>query len=165
MDGTLGSNNPQTDFLRQIAQRGKKVIVLTHHNGIPLSGDVGQPPLQLYSDVMSAFAGQKAPVYWYYGHEHVGAAYASLANGTLCRCLGHGALPWWLSSDLQAAQKSGKVQWFERCSAGDPDDKLRVFNGFVLLELNGPDLTETFYDETGRVAWRPGTTDSRCALG
>jgi hypothetical protein len=30
------------------------------------------------------------------------------------------------------------------------------------VQLNGPDLVETFYDETGRVAWRPGTEDTRC---
>jgi hypothetical protein len=50
--------------------------------------------------------------------------------------------------------------WFEKCNAGDPDDKLRTFNGFVHLELNGPDLTEIFYDELGRVAWQPGTQDT-----
>jgi hypothetical protein len=54
------------------------------------------------------------------------------------------------------------VQWFEKCNAGDPDNSLRVFNGFVTVQLNGPDLVETFYDETGRVAWRPGTEDTRC---
>jgi Calcineurin-like phosphoesterase len=161
MNGTLGSNNAQIAFLQDIAKRGKKVIVLTHHNGLPVSGVPSDTPPQLYTDVMSAFAGQNPPAYWYYGHEHMAVAYMQL-NGMLCRCLGHAALPWGLSSDLQVAQAKGQVQWFERCNAGDPDEKLRVFNGFVFLQLNGPDLTETFYDETGRVAWRPGTADTRC---
>jgi len=162
LNGTLGQNNTQTAFLQEVAKRGKKVIILTHHNGVPISGVQGAAPLQLYTEVMNAFTGQAPPAYWYFGHEHIGAAYTPLANGMLCRCLGHAALPWGLSSDLVAAQAAGTVQWFEKCNAGDPDNSLRVFNGFVTVQLNGPDLVETFYDETGRVAWRPGTEDTRC---
>jgi hypothetical protein len=162
LNGTLGkADNTQTAFLREIAKRGKKVIVLTHHNPIPVNADPAAKPLQLYTDVMNAFAGEAPPVYWYYGHEHIGAAYTPV-NGTLYRCLGHGALPWGLASDLVQAKEKGLVEWFERCKAGDPDDDLRVYNGFVTLQLNGADLVETFYDETGRVAWRPGTVDTRC---
>jgi hypothetical protein len=86
-------------------------------------------------------------------------AYKPLLGGILCRCLGHSALPAGVASDLT---NSAFVDWFERCNAGDPDDQLRIFNGFVHLELKGPDLTETFYDELGRVAWQPGTKDTRC---
>jgi hypothetical protein len=163
LNGTLGSDNAQTAFLQDIAKRGKKVIVLTHHNGIPVSGFDPAKPLQLYTDVMDAFTGSPSPLYWYYGHEHVGAAYAPLTdNGVRCRCLGHGALPWGLASSLQTAQTNGQVEWFEKCNAADPDDTLRVFNGFVTLDLDGPNLVETFYDETGRVAWTPGKPDTRC---
>jgi hypothetical protein len=153
MNGTLGGDNAQTQFLADIAKRGKKVIVLTHHNPLPLSGVAGTPPLQLFTDVLNAFSGKQAPAYWYYGHEHVAAAYAPLDNGMLCRCLGHAALPWGFASDLQAAQNDGRIQWFENRNAGDADDKLRVFNGFVCLQLNGPSLVETFYDESGLKAW------------
>lgn len=160
MDATLGKNNAQIPFLTEIAKRGKKVIVLTHHNPLPVSGVQPNPPYALYTEVIDVFAGHPAPAFWYYGHAHVGAAYTPLAgSGTQCRCIGHSALPWGLASDLQTSKN---VQWFEHCNAGDPDNKLRVFNGFVHLQFNGPDLIETFYDETGRVAWRPGTTDTRC---
>jgi hypothetical protein len=164
MNGTLGATNNQTRFLAQVAARDKKTIILTHHNPIPIGGLGSNPQstdegYQLYIDVMNAFAGHNPPVYWYYGHKHVGAAYKPLPNGMLCRCLGHGALPAGVASDLT---NSTFVDWFERCNAGDPDDQLRIFNGFVHLELNGPDLTETFYDELGRVAWQPGTKDIRC---
>ncbi|MBB6143042.1 hypothetical protein HNQ77_000986 [Silvibacterium bohemicum] len=165
LDGTLGSNNAQTAFLQEVAKRGKKVIVITHHNGIPVGGfdPTTDKLLQLYTDVMNAFTGSPAPAYWYYGHEHVGAAYAPLKGSEmLCRCLGHGALPWGFASSLQTAQDSGLVEWFEKCNAADPDDNLRVFNGFVSLDLDGPDLVETFYDETGRVTWSPGNRDKRC---
>jgi hypothetical protein len=165
LDGTLGSNNAQVSFLEDIAKRGKKVIVLTHHNGLPVNGVPGNPPLKLFTDVTNAFKGQRLPAYWYYGHDHIGVAYEPLKDfgGMLCRCLGHGALPWGLASDLQAAEADDRVQWFERCNAGDPDDELRVFNGFAYLQLNGQELIETFYDETGRVAWSPGSADTRCA--
>jgi hypothetical protein len=162
MDGSLGTNS-QISFLQALAKKRKKMVLLTHHNGIPESGVPGTAPLKLFTELTAAFAGQTPPAYWYWGHAHAGVAYKPLAaqNGMLCRCLGHAALPWGLSSDLQG---STQVQWFERCNAGDPDNKLRVFNGFVLLQLNGPDLAETFYDETGRVAWTPTGGDPRgCA--
>jgi hypothetical protein len=165
MNGTLGANNNQTQFLRQVAALNKKTIILTHHNPIPLGGldrvpQNGDEGFQLYTDVMSAFAGRSAPAYWYFGHKHNGVAYHPLAGSNLlCRCLGHGALPAGVASDLTG---STNVAWFEKCNAGDPDDNLRIYNGFLHLELNGPDLTEIFYDETGRVAWQPGAVDNRC---
>ena len=163
-NGTLGADNDQTQFLSRVAARNKKTIILTHHNPIPI-GSLGSDPqpndegYKLYSDVMQAFAGHSPPVYWYYGHKHVGAAYKALPSGMLCRCLGHGALPAGVASDLK---EFTFVDWFEKCNASDPDDGLRIFNGFVRLELSGPTLTETFYDELGRVAWQPGTRDTRC---
>ena len=165
MSGTLGANNNQTQFLQQVAARNKKTILFTHHNPIPIAGlnrapKPGDEGFQLYSDVMSAFTGYPAPAYWYYGHKHVGAVYKPLPPGKLlCRCLGHGALPAGKASDLV---NSTNLDWFERCPANDPDDKLRIFNGFVHLELNGSDLTEIYYDEMNRVAWQPGTKDTRC---
>ncbi|MGI4830415.1 MAG: metallophosphoesterase family protein [Janthinobacterium lividum] len=163
LSGTLGHNNAQTQFLKTMAQRAgdsqKKVILLTHHNPIPVAGIApleSPAPLQLFVDVMDAFAGQPPPAYWYYGHEHVGAAYAPLqGSGIRCRCIGHGALPWGQSTDLANAQAAGLIDWHENRLANDPDDPLRVYNGFAVLHLNGPDLTETFHDELGGVAWRP----------
>ena len=169
LNGTLGENNTQTAFARKVAQHaaavGKKVIVLTHHNPISISGLEPDPKdhLQLHNDLKTAFDGCPPPAYWYFGHEHVGTAYNGAANGgTLYRCIGHGGLPWGQSSDLANAKAAGKLDWYENCLAGDPNDTLRVYNGFVLLNLNGPNLTETFYDELGRVAFRPGTKDNRC---
>ncbi len=157
MNGSLG-NNAQLPFLQALAQRGaqqnKKLIVLTHHNGLPDTGVQQVPPLKLFTEVMGAFDGVTPPAYWYWGHEHMGVAYKPLGgqNGTLCRCVGHSALPWGLSSDLQT---SPNVQWFENRNADDPDDPLRVYNGFVFLQLDGASLSESFYDETGHVAWTP----------
>ncbi len=160
MNGTLGKDNAQIAFLKMVASRGKKVIVLTHHNGLVENGISGTAPLQLFTDVMNAFAGQAsaAPAYWYWGHVHTGVAYAPLADhGELrCRCLGYGSLPSGFSTDLQTGYGQGKIEWFESRNAGDPGDALRIFNGFVGLKLSGANLEETFYDENGRVAWQPG---------
>lgn len=122
--------------------------MLTHHNGIPENGVQTVPPLKLFGEVTGAFAGQQPPAYWYWGHVHAGVAYKPTAhqNGMLCRCVGHSALPWGVSSDLQV---SANVEWFETRNAGDPDDVLRVLNGFVFLQLSGATLKETYYDENG----------------
>ena len=166
MDGSLG-DNAQLPFLRGLARKGKKVVLLTHHNGLPEAGvdkTPPQEPLKLFTEVMSAFVGVSPPAYWYWGHVHAGVAYKAMVDngGLLCRCVGHGALPWGLASDLQ---ESSEVQWFERCNAGDPDDTLRVFNGFVFLQFDGANVTEAFYDETGRVAWTPRGGDTRKCSG
>jgi Calcineurin-like phosphoesterase len=153
MDGSLG-NNAQIPFLKDLAARGKNVVVLTHHNGIPENGVAANPPLKLFEEVTGAFVSKQLPKYWYWGHVHAGVAYKPMAtqNGMLCRCVGHSALPWGLSSDLQA---SSYVDWFETRSAKDPENSLRVLNGFVVLKLAGNSLTETFYDENGGIAWTP----------
>jgi 3',5'-cyclic AMP phosphodiesterase CpdA len=66
MDGTLGADNNQTQFLAQVAARNKKTIILTHHNPIPIGGLGADPQpndkgYQLYSEVMKAFDGHNAP--------------------------------------------------------------------------------------------------------
>jgi hypothetical protein len=160
MDGSLGHDSAQLPFLRSLVKKGKKVMVMTHHNGFELKGQQATP-LRLFSEVIGAFEGAAPPAYWYWGHKHAGAAYKPLndLNGLrCCRCVGHAALPWGLSSDLQT---SSQVEWFEARSAGDPENRLRVLNGFVKLELDGDKLTETFYDETGRIAWTPQNGDTR----
>lgn len=158
-DGALDAA-AQIPFLQAQAQKGKKVIVLTHHNGLVESGSLaaaGTPQVKLWNDVMQAFQGSPPPAYWYWGHVHAGVAYQPV-NGILCRCAGHGALPWGTASELQ---NNPNVAWVEKCSANDPDDTLRLCNGFVVLALDGPGISETFYDEAGRVAWTPQGGDKR----
>lgn len=152
-DGALDAA-AQIPFLQAQAQKGKKVIVLTHHNGLAEDGSIpaaGTLKGKLWDDVMQAFQGSPAPAYWYWGHVHVGVAYNPV-NGILCRCAGHGALPWATASELQ---NNPNVAWVESRSANDPDDTLRLCNGFAVLTLAGANISETFYDETGQVAWTP----------
>jgi hypothetical protein len=150
MDASLGPvPGTQFWFLRDQVAKGKKVIVLTHHNA--LSED-GKTPLTLWKQVTGAFPANGGPDYWYWGHAHAGVVYAPAdPSGTKCRCCGHGALPWGEASELAP---NTKVVWHENRKANDPDTPQRVYNGFAVLRLNGPTIQETFYDENGGTAWK-----------
>jgi Calcineurin-like phosphoesterase len=157
MNGSLGKS-AQVDFLKEQASKGKKMILLTHHNG--LSED-GSTQTGLWNEVMSCFPAGSGPAYWYWGHVHAGAVYKPQSNGVECRCSGHSALPWGYASDLANAN----VVWFESRNAGDPTDPLRVLNGFTYLQLDGANLIETFYDENANVAWSSRQTAPATATG
>ena len=148
-EGPANGPKIQLDFLKAQAAKGKKLIVLTHHNG--LSED-GSSATTLWSQVMSAFPEGAGPAYWYWGHVHAGAVYKpyGLAN-VLGRCAGHAALPWGHASELANSQS---VVWYENRPAHDPDIPRRVLNGFAMLRLDGPNLKEIFYDENGGIAWQ-----------
>jgi len=153
LDGALyqeGGPQLQLDFLRSQAAKAKKVIVLTHHNGLT---EDGSKPTTLWSQVMSAFPEGSAPAYWYWGHVHAAMVYQPRTQGSanvLCRCCGHGALPWGHASELA---NNPNVLWYENRLAKDPDIPQRVFNGFAVLYLDGPNINEVFYDENGGAAW------------
>lgn len=142
---------PQLDFLKAQVAKGKKVILLTHHNGLVQDGS---SQTTLWSQVMSAFPPDAGPAYWYWGHVHAGVVYQPQKNGAaavLCRCCGHGGLPCGQSSEM--ADKASTVVWYENRLAHDPDIPQRILSGFALLYLDGPNIEEVFYDENGGVAW------------
>lgn len=151
MDGTLyqdGGPQLQLDFLRAQAAKGKKIIVLTHHNGLTQDGSA---TTALWSQVMSAFPEHSAPAYWYWGHVHSGVVYRPKGPmNVLCRSIGHGGVPWGRASVLA---NNPNVVWYENRPAFDRDMPQRVLNGFVVLYLDGPKIFEVFYDENGGVAW------------
>jgi Calcineurin-like phosphoesterase len=148
LDGSLGTDGAQVNFLKAQVAKGKKVMVLTHHNGLSQDGKV---KTLLWDQVMSAFPPGQGPTYWYWGHVHAGVVYSTQnTGGVLCRCCGHGALPWGQSSELA---DNADVTWYEHRSAHDPDIPERVLNGFAVLYLSGPNIHEVFYDENGGVAW------------
>jgi hypothetical protein len=115
----------------------------------------GSSATNRWKQVMSAFPAGNGPAYWYWGHVHAGVVYEPKSPGdVLCRCLGHGALPWGHASELAG---NPNVKWYENRSANDPDIPQRVLNGFAMLYLDGPKIQEVFYDENGGVAVeRPG---------
>ncbi len=142
---------PQLDFLRAQVAKKKKVIILTHHNGLVQDGT---SQTTLWSQVMSAFPSDSGPAFWYWGHVHAGVVYQPQKNGSatvLCRCCGHGGLPCGQSSEM--ADKESTVVWYENRLAHDPDIAQRILSGFAMLYLSGPKIDEVFYDENGGVAW------------
>jgi Calcineurin-like phosphoesterase len=155
LNGSLGTDGSQTNFLRQQAAKGKKVIVLTHHNGLVADGSQPDQAVagadSLYSQVVNAFPPKTGPAYWYWAHVHSAIAYTRQDSGTLCRCCGHGAVP--LGDPSPELQGKKNIVWFESDPANDPDIPQRILNGFASLTLDGQSIQETFYDENGRVRW------------
>jgi len=155
MNGRLFTENfpnEQQAFLLEKGVRaqldGKKVIVLTHHNGLD---DPGLNTNVLFRHVTNAFPNNDGPAYWYWGHQHLAVVYQPQGPaGVHCRCCGHGALPCGVASVLA---HSPQVPWHENRLAGDPDVAERVLNGFAMLTLDGPEIEEAFYDENGALAW------------
>ena len=154
LDGSLISpSEPQAQmkFLRERIATGKKVMILSHHGGLSLDGG---SKTRLWNQLMDAFPSARPPACWYWGHEHAAVVYSSHAAGnTLCRCCGHGAIPWGHATVLDT---NPNVDWFESRPANDLDIPKRVLNGFAMLSFDGPNLKETFYDENGGVAWSLG---------
>jgi len=142
-DGSLDTS-AQLPMLEEAARSGKRVMLLSHHNG--LSED-GTGKLSMWFQVQTAVAG--AQTWWYWGHVHAGAVYQT-QQGIRPRCSGHGGIPWGEASALAA---SDQVLWFETENAQDPDISVRVMAGYTMLTLNGAAITEEFVDENGAVKW------------
>jgi hypothetical protein len=151
-EGALGpaGGTTQLQFLEQMVATGKKVIVLTHHNGL---AEDGSSATSLFDQVMSGFPANQGPAYWYWGHVHAAVIYRNqdpVGRNVACRCCGHGGLPWGAAAELE---KALNVEWYEKRSANDPDIPQRILNGFAILRLEGSTISETFYDENGGIAW------------
>jgi hypothetical protein len=167
-DGTGGAfDSVQLAFLHELAQSGKQLVILTHHNGLSLDG---KSFTNLWHEVMSALAGTKSarlPVYWYWGHAHNAAVYKTTTDATTGvvvepRVIGHAAVPYTVATLLT---KSSQVMWSETTYASGHTG--RVLNGFLALRLDGAALEETMIDERGNKPWlgRGGTATVPVAQG
>jgi predicted phosphohydrolase len=136
-------NESQISFLREVANKNKKVIVLTHHNPIDNSGNNSEPILdQVYGALGSSLK------YWYFGHTHCGAIYNDINNINF-RLSGHSAVPYGNASDFA---NSSKVIWYENTPPViNAQKSLRVQNGFSIIRLSNENITEEFYGEDGKV--------------
>lgn len=166
-DGVIfrtGGPMDQLEFLKSQVAKGKKIILLTHHNAVAQDGSSKST---LWNQVMSAFPADAGPAYWYWGHAHCGAFYQNLTNGNatvLCRCCGHSGLPCGQASIM--ANKPN-VLWYEGHDrtrlAHDPDIPIRILNGFAMLYLQRDQIDEVFYDEKGGIAWSSTARAARAA--
>jgi hypothetical protein len=118
----------------------RRTILLTHHNGLSLDGST---PTALWGQIAPRFAQRE--LWWYWGHMHAGVVYSD--RGTVhARCCGHGAVP---AGEPDSLVANPSAIWHENRKVPDLLYPGRVHNGFVLLNLNGPALTETFINEDG----------------
>jgi hypothetical protein len=157
MNGSLGNNGQQIDFLKEQVAKKKPVIVLTHHNGLLQDGSGPEKPAgkdaPLWDQVLSAFPQGGGPRYWYWAHIHAAITYAPQGPSQInCRCAGHAAVP--QGSPAQLLKNKSNVTWFESRPANDPLIPQRVLNGFAMLTLDGDHIHEEFYDENGEIPWQ-----------
>ena len=152
--GGIPSTSWQIPFIQGLKIGNRKVIVLTHHNGLSTSG---QQTTGLWQDVYAAL-GNRYPDYWFYGHIHNGIVYkprTETVNGSnvtvYVRCTGHGAIPFGNGTGIQPP---GYVTYYTHTpNPTAPPAGLRVMNGFTLLTIDGAKITEEWYDQEGNKAW------------
>lgn len=167
MVGSIGtSRGAQAKWIQSNfgSLHGKKVIVMTHHNPMDVTGSTLEgtdEDTQLWKVVVDSLGG--APAYWYFGHTHNGVVYSSTSamgqSGTLARLCGHGAIPFGKASALPAALESSVIEYFTDTPV--PDEFPKVYNGFATLELTADSIEENFYELTGtpkalKKAWSSG---------
>ena len=152
--GGIPSDSPQIPFIKGLNLGNRKLIVLTHHNGLSTSG---QQTLGLWQDVYAAL-GNRYPDYWYWGHIHNGIIYnprTETVNGSqvtvTVRCTGHGAIPFGNGTGIAPP---GFVTYYAHTpNPTAPPDGLRVMNGFTVLTIDGSNISEVWYDQKGNQAW------------
>ncbi|WP_248795248.1 metallophosphoesterase family protein [Pseudomonas sp. MWU13-2105] len=141
MDGAL--NQQQIDWLKSLP-KGKKLLVLSHHQGFDIGG---KNKTALYQPVCDALG--RVPDYWYWGHLHNGIVYAE-QGGLRARCAGHGAIPYGVTSELDGNER---VLFSESKNAMDDEYPERVLNGYVKVRLSGENIIEEFIGEDGSLRW------------
>lgn len=153
-------NEAQGEFLQKMGQLGKKVMVVTHHNGLTLDGSRQNNPLW---GQVKQYLGRE-PDYWIWAHIHQGAAYSdkSAAGNTVARCWGHGAIPVGRASVMYQSDGSlvPEVDFYSDTPYPDPDreQELRILNGYGLLNFSGTTVTEQMYDQHGNLQWHDTLT-------
>ena len=175
MQGALqnSADSSQVAWAKGLNLTGKNVIALTHHtalsiDGQPIPGSLLSsdgnpiPPNKLYSDMHAALNNQD-PDYWYWGHTHNGVVYntnATMSSSgkttTLCRCLGHAAIPfgdayYWQNGTKYSLGQSPTVDYYAHSAVPNPtgcaQQTLRVKNGFAVITLAQGTITESFYEQ------------------
>ncbi len=144
-----GGEDPQYDFLKEVASWGKKTILMSHHNPISYKGKKSGGFWRRHSfwDEVTRVI---TPDYWYWGHLHLGAVYngSSAAGAVKARCVGHGCIPFGVPRGLEGA---ACVDWFSDTALDDPDERAypggaqRAVNGFAMITLTEDGIAEEFF--------------------
>ncbi|MCG8504091.1 MAG: metallophosphoesterase [Sphingomonadales bacterium] len=146
MEGGLGgaAHPEQANFIKGLDLDGKRIMVLTHHNGLNFAGS---QVLDLWKELHMALD-HRDPDYWYWGHIHDGIVYnGHSASGTHshARCVGHSAIPY---GEAWGLENSHRVDYYAhtRRSPGSKTDP-RVLNGYAIIRLTENDIFEEFYEQ------------------
>ena len=163
MKGSLRNSEggqEQLDYLTAAHKTGKKIFLLTHHNGIEVAKTGPAPNETLWGQVVGAMD-QQLPEVWYWGHVHNAIVYRddlpfyNVGQGPAkkhrMRCCGHASIPFGKGKYLEAAStgSSPTVIHYAHTKMPGPTDevqKLRVLNGFAMITIAGDALTEAFYE-------------------
>ncbi len=147
LDGALGTDNPQTQWLGEMAKTAgnRKIMVISHHLPYDLQGNTARTS---YDQFKASFG--RAPDYWYWGHAHNAVVYKPFVDGMIGRCIGHGAVPYGNATELEGQPM---VEWYETTSANDPESPVRVQCGFAQVILDGAQLSERLIGEDGSTRW------------
>ncbi|MGO9605547.1 MAG: metallophosphoesterase family protein [Candidatus Binataceae bacterium] len=155
----------QLPWLKELTARARggqtkrRIILLSHHDAVDVDRRTNEVEWkhQLWDQVVNAMDGV-GPDYWYWGHVHAGIVFKPITtpnNGSvLARCVGHGGIPF---EPYKTAVGLGDgtigAEWVENRLAHDPDEDKRALNGFVVVRLDGPNISGEFRDEDGNVQW------------
>lgn len=151
LEGGLGGDEhpEQAQYLAAMAERARKgdksLILFSHHNAISFKGDATIP---LWQEITKALGPNPPRTIWYFGHVHAAAVYKP-RDGIDLRLVGHGAVPWGLTSELEGADQ---VVWFEKKPNNVKPDFM-IMNGYAVLTLNGASIKEEILDQTGAQSW------------
>ncbi len=164
MDGIIATKHggqKQLEFLTKAYNSGKQVLLCTHHNGIEVDKHGPKPNNPLWGQVLGA-THPHVPDVWYWGHVHNGIVYnedlamyggktAKNGNKPKMRCCGHASIPYGDGSYLEKISTGNdpEVLYYGKTPMPDPStevQKMRVLNGFSIVEINNSDITETFYE-------------------
>lgn len=151
----------QLSYLREAHNTGKNVMLMTHHNGIEVDKTGPARNTDLWGQVYKAMKGN-LPKAWYWGHVHNGIVYqdqlpiygkdkAGNDISSMMRCCGHASIPFGNAPYLEGISQGSNpdVKYYAHTPMPSPTDevqKLRVINGFAVVEIDGSSFTETFYE-------------------
>jgi hypothetical protein len=151
----------QVAWLAELVARAgeRKIVLLSHHQ--PFSID-GKPTLRLISQ-LAPFLDRQQIFAWYWGHEHWCAIFDRHKRWNMYgRCVGHGGMPEFRSKSLgQIPTSPTFVRQPGRGSApgylflDGPNTHVKGHaseytpHGYLVLELDGPQLTEEYYEAAG----------------
>lgn len=156
----------QAEWLKKMVDNAgnRRVILLSHHQPFHFTGKVNA---ELTTDLQSLWDAEKVEV-WYWGHEHFGVRYDRSPYGFVGRCLGHGGKPENRPSKVRNAVGTAipntNCEWKQlKMTVAQREIQIRVLDGpnplvahgaqaedfgpqgWAVLNLDGPDLTEEWY--------------------